>query len=82
MMVGEVYPLGYPCKGYDAQFTHDWQLGGITGLPESQIQVINALCSGWWGWRFTSGPDVYLVLSFEKQDDLVQCKLCLNTSCW
>ena len=82
MITGEQFPLGYPCKGCDVKYQHEWFLYGITGLPEPQISVINTMCKGWWGWRFTSGPDMHLVLSFEQEDDLVQCKLCVDTSLW
>lgn len=82
MMVGEEYHLGFPCKGYDVHYNYDWHLHGILSLPEPQISVINRMCLGWWGWRFTPGPDMHLVLSFEKSEDLVQCKLSVDISTW
>ena len=74
--------------GYNKIFKHQWKTSQH-GLPLNCTHIIDSYAEGKWGWHFIPHKsmkwekedwykDQTLVITFEKQMDLILCKLVVD----
>ena len=87
LKVNEEFQLPDNC-GYNKIFRHNW-ITPVYGLSIAHIPVIHNICRGKWGWHFKPHKDMNyqsdlwyekqnMVLSFERQIDLIIVKLSID----
>jgi hypothetical protein len=75
-------------SGYNKMYRHQWRTN-MCALPGHWIAQIEKLITGNWGWHFIPHKnmdyrrenwyeDQTLFITFEKQEDLIQVRLCIK----